>query len=69
MWGEQCPVHAEIRPWFKDTTMEDIRKYWKKRSHIFQGFVTASDMQEDSKPENPSDDLLFTKFIKLLVQH
>lgn len=54
MWGEQCPVHAEIRPWFKDTTMEDMgRKYWKKRSYIFQGFVTASDMQEDSLPENP----------------
>ena len=54
MWGEQCPVHAEIRPWFKDTTMEDMgRKYWKKRSYIFQGFVTASDMQEDSVPENP----------------
>ena len=54
MWGEQCPVHAEIRPWFKDPAMEDMgRKYWKKRSYIFQGFVTQSDMQEDSVPENP----------------
>ena len=54
MWGEQCPVHAEIRPWFKDPTMEDMgRKYWKKRSYIFQGFVTQSDLQEDSVPENP----------------
>ena len=54
MWGDQCPVHAEIRPWFKDPTMEDMgRKYWKKRSYIFQGFVTQSDLQEDSLPENP----------------
>lgn len=54
MWGDQCPVHAEIRPWFKDPTMEDMgRKYWKKRSYIFQGFVTQSDLQEDSVPENP----------------
>ena len=54
MWGEQCPVHAEIRPWFKDPTMEDMgRKYWKKRSYIFQGFVSQSEMQEDSVPENP----------------
>jgi hypothetical protein len=54
MWGEQCPVHAEIRPWFKDPTMEDMgRKYWKKRSYIFQGFVAQSEMQEDSVPENP----------------
>ena len=33
MWGDTCPVHAEIRPWFKDPAMEDLgRKYWKKRS-------------------------------------
>jgi len=54
MWGEQCPVHAEIRPWFKDPTMEDMgRKYWKKRSYIFQGFVTQSELKEDTVPENP----------------
>jgi len=55
MWeGQSCPVHAEIRPWFKDPSMEDMaRKYWKKRSYIFQGFVTQSDMTEDNAPENP----------------
>lgn len=54
MWGEQCPVHAEIRPWFKDPSMEELaRKYWKKRSYIFQGFVTHSDLQEENLPENP----------------
>jgi len=54
MWNETCPVHAEIRPWFKDTTMEDMaRKYWKKRSYIFQGFVHSTDMEEENKPENP----------------
>lgn len=54
MWGESCPVHAEIRPWFKDPAMEDMgRKYWKKRSYIFQGFVMQSELQEDTIPENP----------------
>ena len=54
MWGEQCPVHAEIRPWFKDPALEDTaRKYWKKRSYIFQGFVTQNDSPEDNTPENP----------------
>jgi len=34
--------------------MEDIaRKYWKKRSYVFQGFVTNSELQEDTVPENP----------------
>ena len=54
MWGEQCPVHAEIRPWFKDPALEDTaRKYWKKRSYIFQGFVTDNESPEDNVPENP----------------
>lgn len=54
MWGDSCPIHAEIRPWFKDPSMEDTaRKYWKKRSYIFQGFVTQSELQEDTVPENP----------------
>jgi len=54
MWGETCPVHAKIRPWFKDPTLEDIgRKYWKKRSYIFQGFVVNNPLEGDVKPENP----------------
>jgi hypothetical protein len=54
MWGETCPVHAEIRPWFKDSSMEEIaRKFWKKRSYIFQGFVVQTDLQEENTPENP----------------
>lgn len=54
MWKEQCPVHAEIRPWFKDPSMEDMaRKYWKKRSYIFQGFVTQTEMTEENAPESP----------------
>ena len=53
MWGDTCPVHAEIRPWFKDPSMEDLaRKYWKKRSYIFQGFVVQDPMNE-ATPENP----------------
>lgn len=53
MWGDTCPVHAEIRPWFKDPTLEDIaRKYWKKRSYIFQGLVINDPLGEESPPEN-----------------
>ena len=54
MYGEACPVLAEVRPWFKDKSLEDMgRKYWKKRSYVFQGFVVSSPMQEDAVPENP----------------
>ena len=56
MWGPtgSCPVLAEVRGWFKDPNMEDMgRKYWKKRSYVFQGFVVESSLQEESTPDNP----------------
>ena len=53
MYGESCPILSEVRGWFKDASLEDMgRKYWKKRSYIFQGFVTDNPLQEE-KPENP----------------
>ena len=54
MYGESCPILNEVRGWFKDPSLEDMgRKYWKKRSYIFQGFVTDNPLNEDSTPENP----------------
>jgi len=54
MYGEACPVLAEVRPWFKDKSLEDMgRKYWKKRSYIFQGFVNEDPLNESTTPENP----------------
>ena len=54
MYGESCPILAEVRGWFKDPSLEDLgRKYWMKRSYIFQGFVTDNALQEDGTPENP----------------
>lgn len=54
MWGEQCPVLTEVRPWFKDKSLEEMgRRYWKKKSYLFQGFVVESKLQEDKTPENP----------------
>jgi hypothetical protein len=54
MWGESCPILAEVRTWFKDKSLEDMgRKYWKKRSYIFQGFVRENPLADDETPENP----------------
>ena len=55
MWGETCPILTEVRPWFKDKSLEEQgRRYWKKRSYLFQGFVVDSQYKEDGKvPENP----------------
>ena len=54
MYGESCAILNEVRGWFKDPTLEDMgRKYWKKRSYVFQGFVTENGLAEDGTPENP----------------
>jgi hypothetical protein len=52
--GTACPILAEVRGWFKDKSLEEMgRKYWKKRSYIFQGFVVEDPIKEDKIPENP----------------
>jgi hypothetical protein len=52
--GTTCPILAEVRGWFKDKSLEEMgRKYWKKRSYIFQGFVVEDPIKEDKIPENP----------------
>ena len=54
MWGETCPILTEVRPWFKDKSLEEMgRKYWKKKSYLFQGYVVDGKLQEDKTPENP----------------
>ncbi len=69
MWGETCPVHATIRPWFKDPNMEALgRTYWKKRSYVFQGFVVNSPMEEQSVPENPIRRFIISPQIFTLIK-
>jgi hypothetical protein len=54
MWGDACPILAEVRTWFKDKSLEEMgRKYWKKRSYIFQGFVRENPIGDDKTPDNP----------------
>lgn len=54
MYGESCPVLAEVRPWYKDETLKELaNKYWKKRSYLFQGFVRTNPLADDKVPANP----------------
>ena len=55
MWKPgSCQINAEIRPWWKDKSLEDMaRKYYRKKSYLFQGFVTDNPNKEDQTPENP----------------
>ena len=52
--GTACPILSEVRGWFKDKSLEEMgRKYWKKRSYIFQGFVRENPIGDDKAPANP----------------
>jgi hypothetical protein len=52
--GSTCPILSEVRGWFKDKSLEEMgRKYWKKRSYIFQGFIVDDPLKEESTPDNP----------------
>lgn len=54
MYGESCPILAEVRPWYKDDTLKDMaNKYWKKRTYLYQGFVRQNPMGDDVTPPNP----------------
>ena len=54
MYGDNCPILAEVRPWYKDDTLKEMaNKYWKKRSYIFQGFVRQNPIGNDTTPANP----------------
>lgn len=54
MYGDNCPILAEVRPWYKDDSLKDMaNKYWKKRSYLFQGFVRQNPIGDDKTPANP----------------
>lgn len=69
MWGDACPILAEVRTWFKDPSLEEMgRKYWKKRSYIFQGFVRDNPIKEDNTPVNPIRRFIISPQIFALVK-
>jgi hypothetical protein len=69
MYGDTCPILTEVRAWFKDKSLEEMgRKYWKKRSYIFQGFVTEDGLTEKEHPENPIRRFIIGPQIFKLIQ-
>ena len=69
MWNDTCPILTEVRTWFKDSSLEEMgRKYWKKRSYIFQGFVNENPLTEDSTPDNPIRRFVISPSIFTLIK-
>ena len=54
MFGKSCPITEEIKPWWDDEALiPAAKKYYKKRSYLYQGFVVNSSLVEQNTPENP----------------
>lgn len=56
MWADtkgKDPIINATKSWWKTDREDEARKYWKKRSYIFQGFVVESAFHEENPPENP----------------
>ena len=54
MWESKKDfILNHTKSWWKTPKEEIARKYWKKRSYIFQGFVVESAIKEENPPENP----------------
>ena len=69
MYGENCPVLAEVRPWYKDDTLKDLaNKYWKKRSYLYQGFVRANPLGDDQTPANPIRRFIISPQIQTVIK-
>ena len=69
MYGDNCPVLAEVRPWYKDDSLKDLaNKYWKKRSYLYQGFVRANPIGDDQTPTNPIRRFVISPQIQTVIK-
>lgn len=69
MYGESCPILAEVRTWYKDESLkETANKYWKKRTYLFQGFVRQNSLADDKAPENPIRRFVITPQIFQIIK-
>ena len=52
MWGEACPILAQVRPMWNDVSLKDTAsKYWSKKSYLMSGFVRENPIGEDASKE------------------
>ena len=70
MYEKECPVLQVVRTWMKDPSLEDMaRRYWKKRSYFYQGFVRESPFRESDAPANPIRQFIIGPQIHNLIRN
>lgn len=57
MWPDlkgRDPILQETKKWWDEPDLVDLaRKYYKKKSFLFQGFISDNPIPDDKTPENP----------------
>lgn len=71
MWKPKtCPITAEINPWWKDESLVDMaRKYYRKKTYLFQGLVTDNPNKNDVVPENPIRRFIITTQVYDIIKN
>lgn len=68
MFQKKCQVKSEVSSWFNTEKDSLARKYWIKRSFLYQGFVRKTDLKEDdSSLENPIRLFRFNKELNDII--
>lgn len=63
-----CPILSKTKSWWK-TDKEDLaRKYWPKKSYLYQGFVIDSEVDEEA-PETPIRRFIISKSIHQIIEN
>lgn len=67
--AKTCQITNELRSWFKGNGDEELaRKYWPKKSYLYQGIIRRSELQEQQTPENPIRILPINKSIHQIIK-
>lgn len=64
-----CPILSTTRSWWGTDKEELARKYWPKKTYLYQGFVRSSELVEDETPENPIRRFVISKQIHKIIEN
>ncbi|ASV44218.1 hypothetical protein PBI_SCTP2_203 [Salicola phage SCTP-2] len=70
MYGknEKCPINEETKAWWKTDKEDYARRYWPKKTYLYQGFVRSSGFDEENPPENPIRRFVMNKNIHSMIE-
>jgi hypothetical protein len=69
MFGLKCPVTNGIKEWWNTDQHDLARKYYRKKSYVFQGFVVSTPVEESEVPQNPIRRFIFGESLYKIIHN